>query len=82
MKKQLEVDKIELIKWRDTMNTKDSLPIYLFHEGTNSRAYEYMGAHPTKKGKSEGVVFRVWAPNAVSVSVVGDMNGWTERKTL
>lgn len=62
------------------MNTKDSLPIYLFHEGTNSRAYEYMGAHPTKKGKSEGVVFRVWAPNAVSVSVVGDMNEWDREK--
>lgn len=45
---------------------------YLFHEGTNFTAYEYLGAHPTRGG----VVFRVWAPAAQAVSLTGDFNGW------
>ena len=48
---------------------------YFFHQGTNSRAYEYMGAHRNENGS---VTFRVWAPHAVSVSVVGDFNDWKE----
>lgn len=47
---------------------------YLFHEGTNYRAYEYLGAHRTE----DGYVFRVWAPNADSVSVSGDFNDWSD----
>ena len=58
------------------MPKKDELAKYLFHQGTNYKAYEYLGAHFVKRGKKEGVVFRVWAPSAVSVSVVGDFNGW------
>ncbi len=58
------------------MPKKDNLAKYLFHQGTNYKAYEYLGAHFVKRGKKEGVVFRVWAPSAVSVSVVGDFNGW------
>ncbi|MEM1484837.1 1,4-alpha-glucan branching protein GlgB [Oscillospiraceae bacterium PP1C4] len=55
---------------------KESLPLYLFHQGTNYKAYEFLGAHPYKKGNVEGYLFRVWAPNAQKVSVVGDFNGW------
>lgn len=58
------------------MNERADLPMYLFHEGTNSKAYELMGCH--FKGKK--AVFRVWAPNAVSVSVVGAFNEWDETK--
>ncbi|MBQ8849965.1 MAG: 1,4-alpha-glucan branching protein GlgB [Clostridia bacterium] len=47
---------------------------YLFHQGTNYKAYEYLGAHKTE----EGYVFRVWAPNAERVFVVGDFNNWTD----
>ena len=46
---------------------------YFFHQGTNYRAYEYMGAHQTDCGDR---VFRVWAPNALSVSLVGDFCNW------
>jgi 1,4-alpha-glucan branching enzyme len=46
--------------------------IYLFREGTFVRAYEKLGAHATPQGTH----FGVWAPNAASVSVVGDFNGW------
>ena len=49
------------------------VPLYLFHEGSNARAYEYFGAHRIDGGK---MVFRTWAPHAAGVSVVGDFNGW------
>ena len=52
--------------------------IYLFREGTYFRSYEKLGAHPTPAGEpgEQGTHFAVWAPNAASVSVVGDFNGW------
>ena len=51
------------------------VPMYLFHEGSNARAYEFLGAHRTDDGKT---VFRVWAPNAVEVAVAGEFNGWSD----
>lgn len=51
---------------------------WLFHQGNDVFAYKYFGAHFTEKKGVTGVVFRVWAPNAVSVSVVGDFNGWNK----
>ena len=45
---------------------------YLFHKGEHREAYRYMGAH----FEDDGVIFRVWAPNARAISVVGDFNGW------
>jgi 1,4-alpha-glucan branching enzyme len=52
--------------------------IYLFREGSHFRAYDKLGAHPAeaRAGHSAGTRFAVWAPNAASVSVVGDFNGW------
>jgi 1,4-alpha-glucan branching enzyme len=52
--------------------------IYLFREGTHVRAYEKLGAHAVARGPDDeqGTHFAVWAPNAVTVSVVGDFNGW------
>lgn len=50
------------------------LPVYLFHQGNNSKAYEFLGAHKT--GLKNEVAFRVWAPNAQAISVVGDFNDW------
>jgi 1,4-alpha-glucan branching enzyme len=50
--------------------------LYLFNEGSHLRLYEKLGAHPgTRKGVA-GTHFAVWAPNARSVSVIGDFNGW------
>ncbi len=45
--------------------------------GTHTRLWEVLGSHPTVNGKDRQTTFRVWAPNAQSVSVVGDGNGWT-----
>lgn len=51
--------------------------IYLFHEGTNYRSYQILGSHLTGDEKGTcGTSFRVWAPNAAWVSVVGDFNSW------
>lgn len=55
---------------------KDSFLTYLFHEGTCSRAYDLLGAHFETRNGVDGVVFRCWAPNARSVSVVGNFNEW------
>ena len=49
---------------------------YLFGDGTHYDLYNKMGAHPAMVGEKKGVYFAVWAPNAKSVSVVGDFNGW------
>jgi 1,4-alpha-glucan branching enzyme len=59
------------------VKNKLDLPIYLFHQGTATKAYEILGAHPFKAKGSTGYVFRVWAPNARSVSISGDFNGWS-----
>lgn len=53
-----------------------NLPLYLFHQGTNEKAYEFLGLHKTTAGGTEGVICRVWAPNAAAVSVAGDFNEW------
>ena len=58
----------------------ENLPLYLFHQGTNYNAYNYMGAHFARVNGKNGVVFRTWAPNAKKVSVVGDFNGWDAEK--
>ena len=52
---------------------------FLFHQGTNCRAYEMLGAHLTEENGEKGVRFTVWAPNAREVSVVGEFNHWDTR---
>lgn len=47
--------------------------IYWFREGSHARLYEKLGAHWSPGGTR----FAVWAPNAQSVSVIGDWNGWS-----
>jgi len=49
-----------------------SKALYLFNEGRNFQAYRLLGAH----FGPEGTTFRVWAPNAEAVSVVGEFNDW------
>ena len=56
------------------MENSSNLAAYLFHQGTNYKAYEYFGCHLTE----DGYVFRVFAPNARQIFVVGDFNGWGE----
>ena len=49
----------------------------LFHDGLDFKAYEYMGVHKKSYDDDKAkTIFRTWAPNAKSVSVVGIFNGW------
>jgi len=47
-----------------------------FHTGTLTDGWQWFGAHPERKRGRAGWTFRVWAPHAAAVSVVGDFNHW------
>ena len=49
-----------------------------FSKGHAMRAQEFMGAHPVTRNGQDGWVFRVWAPHAQSVAVMGDFNQWND----
>ena len=53
---------------------------YLFGQGTHYDLYKKMGSHLVTDGKKKGTYFAVWAPNAKSVSGVGDFNNWARDK--
>ena len=55
----------------------DCEKLKLFHNGLDISAYDFFGCHNLGEGK---YVFRVWAPHAVKVSVVGDFNMWDGRR--
>jgi 1,4-alpha-glucan branching enzyme len=48
------------------------LDLHLLAEGTHTRLYDKLGAHPVPGGTQ----FAVWAPSAREVAVIGDFNGW------
>lgn len=50
--------------------------LYLFHEGRHESAYRFLGSNHVEVDGVQGILFAVWAPNASSVSVVGDFNNW------
>ncbi len=59
------------------MAQKDTdLPIYLFHEGNNCESDKLFAPIRINEGKKSGWRFRLWAPSALSVSVVGNFNCW------
>jgi 1,4-alpha-glucan branching enzyme len=49
--------------------------VYLFREGTHTRLASFMGCELG----AEEATFRVWAPNATRVAVIGDWNGWADQ---
>ena len=56
--------------------TANDFPLYLFHQGKNFEAHKFFGAHPFRRGRGQFYRFRVWAPHAKSVSVIGSFNQW------
>ena len=50
--------------------------LYLFHEGRNYNAYNFMGAHFTSENRKRGVRFTLWAPRAKNIFLVGDFSNW------
>ena len=63
-----------MITEENKIQANDEFAAYLFHQGTNFCAYDYLGAHRVCEGG--GFVFRVWAPNADAIFVVGSFNNW------
>ena len=53
--------------------------IHLFREGRHFKLYEKLGSHLAEINGREGTFFGLWAPNARSVSVIGNFNGWNPR---
>ncbi len=49
-----------------------------FHSGTLTDGWRWFGTHPAERRGKAGWMFRVWAPHAQSVSVVGDFNSWNQ----
>ncbi|HKL03843.1 MAG TPA: 1,4-alpha-glucan branching protein GlgB [Cryomorphaceae bacterium] len=68
------------------MNTEKVLPhslltefdVSLFASGKHFKLYEKLGSHVVNKDGEKGTYFAVWAPNATSVGVMGDFNGWNK----
>ena len=52
------------------------LDIYMFKQGSHFRLYEKLGSHAITVDGVRGYSFKVWAPNASAVSVIGDFNQW------
>ena len=50
--------------------------LYDYLMGQCTDAYNYFGAHKVKVDKVDGMVFRLYAPCADDVSVIGDFNNW------
>ena len=59
--------------------TLGELDLLLAVEGRHEQLYEKLGAHVREIDGVVGTAFAVWAPNARSVSVVGDFNSWDGR---
>ena len=53
---------------KEKVNDYNDFPLYVFHQGKNFKAQDFLGAHKVEDGK---YVFRVWAPNAESIFVTG-----------
>ena len=54
--------------------------LYLLGEGRHWQSYDKLGAHLREVNGVKGVNFAVWAPNAESVSIIGEFNDWDRRK--
>ncbi len=50
-----------------------------FNHGIHYNSYDILGARQWEIDGIEGVLFTVWAPNALAVSVVGDFNHWLDK---
>ncbi|MBV9832512.1 MAG: 1,4-alpha-glucan branching protein GlgB [Marmoricola sp.] len=62
----------------DAAHTIGDIDVHLINEGRHERLWEVLGAHvvPDDSPRAPGVVFRVWAPEAMEVQVRGDFNSW------
>ncbi|MFL5659542.1 MAG: 1,4-alpha-glucan branching protein GlgB [Ktedonobacteraceae bacterium] len=69
------------IREQDIPSILSDFDLHLLGQGKEYRIYEKMGAHLLVVNGVTGVNFALWAPNASSVSVIGDFNGWQHGAT-
>ena len=60
----------------NTFSLLSEQDVYLFREGNHFELYEKFGSHIVENEGVRGTYFAAWAPNAKSVSVMGDFNQW------
>jgi len=74
---------ITLSKFQENLSSHDLFfELEAFSEGRSTHAWRCFGAHPAKdENGTEGYLFRVWAPNAPLVSIIGDFNNWDANAT-
>lgn len=60
----------------NTLSENEQEILNKFHNGENFEVYEYLGSHKKTIDQIDGIIFRTWAPNARSISVVGNFNNW------
>ena len=65
-------------KYQENLSADDLFfELEAFSEGRSTWAWRCFGAHPARtEDGTEGYVFRVWAPNAPRITIIGDFNGW------
>lgn len=56
------------------------MDIHLFREGKHYRLFEKLGSRSIQVEGESGVYFAVWAPNAQSISVIGNFNHWQKNE--
>ncbi len=60
------------------MPNHDAASLDRFLQGSETHLQDFLGSHPMTQGGVEGYIFRVWAPNAKSVCLMGDFNDWDD----
>ncbi|MFT3951307.1 MAG: 1,4-alpha-glucan branching protein GlgB [Oscillospiraceae bacterium] len=50
----------------------------LFQDGTHFHCADFLGCHRESRNGLDGFIFRIWAPNAKDVALVGDFNAWDD----
>jgi len=68
--------KIKLKLPSEISDSLSDLDLHLLGEGNHFKSYDKLGSKVKSVKKKKGVSFTVWAPNAKSVSVVGEFNDW------
>jgi len=73
------IEHIQNDPWSFRQEWMGEIDRHLFAEGNHHHIWRKMGAHITEIDKKQGVMFCLWAPNAKSISVIGDFNSWDGR---
>jgi 1,4-alpha-glucan branching enzyme len=77
-------EKREAVTFLNPYSTLGELDFHLINEGRHEKLWSALGAHVLrdKAGTLLGTAFSVWAPNAQSVSLIGDHNFWDKSAHL